>query len=60
MLICIKAAKGHNFSKIYVDMINLGNNIRLDILFKREIFFVALPVIAVFLREEKSELGPPR
>ena len=41
--ICIKAAKSHNFKRIYVNMMNLGNNIKLDILksvflFKRGIF----------------------
>ena len=41
--ICIKAAKSHNFKGIYVNMMNLGNNIKLDILksvffFKRGIF----------------------
>ena len=31
-LICIKAAKSHNFKRIYVNMMNLGNNIKLNIL----------------------------
>ena len=41
--IWIKAAKSHNFKRIYVNMMNLGNNIKLDILksvflFERGIF----------------------
>ena len=31
-LICIKAAKSHDFKRIYVNMMNLGNNIKPDIL----------------------------
>ena len=30
--IWIKAAKSHNFKRIYVNMMNLSNNIKLDIL----------------------------
>jgi len=31
-LSCIKAANSHNFKRIYVNIMNLGNNIKLDIL----------------------------
>ena len=61
ILICIEAAKSHNFKRICVNMMNLGNNIRLDILklvfclkgeFKRHVTFYS----SFLTRREKLKL----
>ena len=62
-LICIKAAKSHNFKRIYVKMMNLGDNIKPDILklafcLKWE-FWRHVTCYSSFFREEKSENRPP-